>query len=406
LGRRGRGRRNRPVVDEHVVRAVRVAGDEVGRRAVERDQATVGRKDGPCTGTVSLGPAGGDAHALGRTRLPVVHEHVGRAVRVAGDEVGRRAVEGDEATIGREDGPCTEAVSLAPARRDAYPLGRARLPVVDEQVGCAVRVAGDEVGRIALEGDQAAVGRERGEGEEAAAVAGPLRPTAGGDAHPLRCASLPVVDEHVGLAVRIADDEVGRIALERDEAAVGREGGVAADVVGLGPVGGDAHARGHARLPVADEHVGRAVRVADDEVGRIALKRDQTAVGREGGAQAGGVALGAARGDAHALGRARQPVADEHVGRAVRVAGDEAGRKADERDEAAVGRERRGEGEANEAAAAVALSPAGGDAHPFGRARLPVVDEHVGHAVRVGGDEVGRSAVEGDEAAVGREGGA
>jgi len=34
------------------------------------------------------------------------------------------------------------------------------------------------------------------------------------------------------------------------------------------------------------------------------------------------------------------------------------------------------------------------------------VDEHVGDAVRVGGDEVARRAVEGDEAAVGREGGA
>src|SRR5439155_25469907 len=125
------------------------------------------------------GAAGGDARGRGRPRLPVVDEHVGRAVRVAGDEVGRRAVEGDEATIGREDGPCTEAVSLAPARRDAYPLGRARLPVVDEHVGRAVRVAGDQVGRIALERDQAAVGREGGGGEEAAAVAAPLRPAAG-----------------------------------------------------------------------------------------------------------------------------------------------------------------------------------------------------------------------------------
>src|SRR5439155_2430123 len=105
-----------------------------------------------------------------------------------------------------------------------------------------------------------------------------------------------------------------------------------------------------------------------------ALKRDQGTVGRESGAIADAVALGAVRGDANPLGRATLPVVDEHVGRAVRVAGDEDGRRADERDEAAVGRERRGEGEANEAATAVALSPTGGDAHPFGRARLPVVD--------------------------------
>src|SRR5207245_7697637 len=96
---------------------------------------------------------------------------------------------------------------------------------------------------------------------------------------------------------------------------------------------------------------------------------------------------------------------DEHVGRAVRVTGDEVGRKADERDEATVGREGGGEGEAEETAAAVALSPVGGNAHPLGRARLPVVDEHVGYPVRVAGDEVGRRAVEGEEAAVGREGG-
>src|SRR5439155_1499884 len=148
----------------------------------------------------------------------------------------------------------------------------------------------DQVGRITLERDQAAVAREGGEGEEAAAVAGPLRPTPGGDAHPLRCASLPVVDEHVGLAVRVVGDEAGRIAVERDEAAGGREGGgegeanEAAAAVALSPTGGDAHPFGRARLPVVDEHVGHAVRVGGDEVGRSAVEGDEAAVGREGGA--------------------------------------------------------------------------------------------------------------------------
>src|SRR5207248_8908291 len=111
---------------------------------------------------------------------------------------------------------------------------------------------------------------------------------------------------------------------------------------------------------VVDEHVGRAVRVAGDEVGRSAVERDEAAVGREGGAHAGGVALSPVRGDAHPLGRARLPVVDEHVGRAARVAGDEVGGSADERDEAAVGREGGGEGGGNEAAAAVARGPVGG----------------------------------------------
>src|SRR5439155_1861921 len=104
-------------------------------------------------------------------------------------------------------------------------------------------------------------------GEEAAAGAVPLRPTARDNAHPLRCARLSVVDEHVGRAVRVTGDEVGRIAVERNEAAVGREGGVAAGVVTLAPVGGDAHAHGGARPPVVYAHGRQHVSVAGGGVG-------------------------------------------------------------------------------------------------------------------------------------------
>src|SRR5207245_5302156 len=168
----------------------RAAGGGVVRGVVGRDQAAVGRAGGPRAGIVPLGAVGSAAHALGRARLPVVDEHVGRAVRIAGDEIGPGAAERDEATVGREGGPRTETVPLDPAGGDAHALGRARLPVVDEHVGRAVRVAGDEVGRSAVERDEAGTGGEGGAEGEAAAVAVSVRPT-GWDARPLLCARLP-----------------------------------------------------------------------------------------------------------------------------------------------------------------------------------------------------------------------
>ncbi len=60
-------------------------------------------------------------------------------------------------------------------------------------------------------------------------------------------AGLPVVDEDVAGAVRVAGDEVGGIGVERDEAPVGADRGEEASTVPLLTAGRDAHAEGRPR---------------------------------------------------------------------------------------------------------------------------------------------------------------
>ena len=109
-------------------------------------------------------------------------------------------------------------VPLHPRGVHADPRRLAGLTIVDEDILPAVRVAGDEVGGRALERDQAAVGRDR----RADAVPVPLNPR-GGHADPRRLAGLTVVDEDIHEPIRVAADEVAGVALERDQAAVGRD---------------------------------------------------------------------------------------------------------------------------------------------------------------------------------------
>ena len=95
-------------------------------------------------------------------------------------------------------------------------------------------------------------------------------------------------DEDVGDPVRVARDEVGGVAHEGHEAAVGRNGDrFKTDTVSLGVVGGDAHPLGGARQPVMDEGViSPDVGVARHEVGGRAGEGHEAAVG--GGAGRGG----------------------------------------------------------------------------------------------------------------------
>src|SRR5262249_30197675 len=157
-------------------------------------------------------------HALGRSALAVVHERVGELVGVAGDEVAGGADEADEAPVGADRRAGAVAVPLTAGGVDAHALGRAGRAVADEDVLVAVRVAGDEVGRGAREGDEVAVGGERrpvGRGVGVGAGAG------GVDADALGRAGLAVMDEDVRVDVGVARDEVVGVARERDEAAIG-----------------------------------------------------------------------------------------------------------------------------------------------------------------------------------------
>ena len=92
-----------------------------------------------------------DAHALGDPRHAVVHEDVVLPVGVAGHEVGRHALERDEAATRSDRREDAAPVSLRACGIDAHALGDARRAVVDEDVGRTVRVAGDEVRRVAAE---------------------------------------------------------------------------------------------------------------------------------------------------------------------------------------------------------------------------------------------------------------
>ena len=61
-------------------------------------------------------------------------------------------------------------------------------------------------------------------------------------------ARLPVVDEDVERAVRVARDQVAGHRLKRHEAAVGADGGRLTAAVGLGAIGGHTHPGGGAGL--------------------------------------------------------------------------------------------------------------------------------------------------------------
>src|SRR5689334_613816 len=79
-------------------------------------------------------------------------------------------VEGDETPVGRERRVVAALVALLALRRDAHPLGCAQFAVADEDVELPVGVARDQVGGVRVEGDEAAVGRDRRPAKAAVAV--------------------------------------------------------------------------------------------------------------------------------------------------------------------------------------------------------------------------------------------
>ncbi len=324
-------------MNEHVFVPVRVAGNEIGRDAQERHATAVGGDHGVGARKIPLHSAGVDADELGRVEEAVAYEDVVEAVRISGDEIGRRARERHVAAVRGDRGVRAVAVPLCPGRIDADALGRPGLAVADEHVDRVVRVPGDEVGRRARESHVAAVAGDRQAGRAAVTVAldaGRI------DADALGRAGLAVVDEDVDRSVRVARDQVGGGAVERHVPAVR-----------LSPGRVDADPRDRAEHAVADEDVHGVVRVAGSKGVGIARERHAAAVGRDRRVVATPAALRASRVDTRALGRAALPISDEDVRRRVQVAGKEIARVAHEHHGAAVG----GEREAVEAAEAVPL---------------------------------------------------
>ncbi len=151
---------------------------------------------------------------------------------------------------------------------------------------------------------------------------------------------LPVehVDMIVGVKLRMARDETLTERDERHESAVAADcplsarSGVAVDVA--------ADQLGRPRQPVAQQHFGVGIVVAANKVRRFRLVYDKASVGTKAHALRGNpavtVPLTASGRHAHALGRSSQPIAHEHVGRQVRIAGHEIIGKRHEADEATV----------------------------------------------------------------------
>src|SRR5262249_8435605 len=155
----------------------------------------------------------------------------------------------DVAAVGGDRGVPAVVVPLRPRRVDARALGRAALPVADEDVVPPVGVPGHEVRGRALEGDAATVGGDRDALRAArvvgAAVAAPLRPGRA-DARALGRAELTVADEDIPESVRVAGHEVAGEAGERDVAAVGGDRGIPASVDPYHAAGVDARELGRA----------------------------------------------------------------------------------------------------------------------------------------------------------------
>ena len=130
-GRADRDEPRRPgdqVAHEHVVVAVGVVRDQVGRVGAEDDVAAAAGDEGPVHigFPVARGVADPDARQRRGARLPVAHEHVqAGAVRVVRDQVARHRLEGNVPAVARERRGEADRVALLAAGADADAHGRA-----------------------------------------------------------------------------------------------------------------------------------------------------------------------------------------------------------------------------------------------------------------------------------------
>ncbi len=148
-------------------------------------------------------------------RDPIPQENVSRAVRVVRDEVGRLGVEDDVAAVCRHRGGVALGVGFRAVRRDADSHRLPFLAVANEDVSLVLGVAGDEILRVGGEGDEAPVFRDRR--VEAARLALAL---GGTDADSHRLSAHAVSNEDVARAVRVVADQVRGERLERDVASI------------------------------------------------------------------------------------------------------------------------------------------------------------------------------------------
>ncbi len=310
------------VAEEGVAGWIGVVGGEVVGVRHERHVAAVRAdrcRDGTLVANGAIGREMNDArrNVADLTEVPVavrvavVHEDIGvvagRArMCIGGIEVVGRRGEDDPSSVGADRTSVRDAPTggLGAGGRDADPGGTFGAGLVEyavavgvadayEGVTIAVRVAGEDVSGVGVEQHDVAVARDVD--ERGVAVAGREVGRRTGDREAVHdrgrhCARLveyavgvgvAIAHEHVGPSVHIADDEVRRIGLERDVAAVVAHGGDRATAVRLSTTGREADARGHAQDGVAHERIHDAVRVVRDETRVGRGEADVAAVARD-----------------------------------------------------------------------------------------------------------------------------
>ena len=193
------------------------------------------------------------------------------------------------------------------------------------------------------------------------------------DADPLRHSGFAIMDEDVAEAEVVAGSQVGRVGREGHEPPVGANGRIAAGPFGLSAVDrGNADALGDACFTIVNENVADVVRIAGDKIARDRIESDKASVGTdaettvpgESDISAVGVTLCSSGRHAEPFGRVRLPVVQEHVDGPVGIVIDQIVGARDERDETSV------IGDGREATFAVRLGAIAGDAHPYGRAGI------------------------------------
>jgi hypothetical protein len=246
------------------------ARNEIGRVRLERDETAVRADDREDAGAVPLIARGVLAHALGRSRRAIAQEHLVEE-RDPGDEVVGGGAENDETAVGADIGAEARAVPLYTGVVDAHDLRRPGDPIVNEHLvyeleGVLLR---NEVEGVRMERDEAAIGAD------SRPIAEPVRLFArAAHSDALGDAQEPIADKDVGRAVRVPVNEVRGFRREGDEPAVGADRGMpchtheAAVAISLTATAVHAQALRRTGAAIVHERVDEVVGIVRDEVAR------------------------------------------------------------------------------------------------------------------------------------------
>jgi len=356
--------------DEDVHQTVRITGHQIRRRRSEGDPTAVATDRRPARPSVAGTTVGSGAEEANLARLAIEQERILLRVHIAWDKVGRNGSVGHEAAVSADGGKPTGSVRFRCVSAHTDSLDLAGVPVVDKDIILPIAVPGHEVPSKGEKGHVSPVAAEGRIPTAAVSLNASRR-----DAHSLGCPRLPVPDEHVGLKIAVASNQVRCGRIEGDVAAIGAQRWILAVVITEVAARRTADEFERIGLPIVDKDVLLVVRVPGDKVRRGRHERHEAAIGADCRRHhAVGVGLIARGGNADPLNGGRLSIVHENVGPIIRIAGNQIRRAGNERDEATVGADRR------RGTGLVGLLSQAAHAHSFDRARLPVVHEDVLHA--------------------------